>query len=217
MLLLLSDASGEPAVTYATWNPDDKGTDVQLPAEFANTYARLVAEDVFGEWRNARAQYGKTTGDYYLEMTNSSYDVFDTALPPYFAAGVSTSSQGLNVRLGLSGALGWGYNSDGVQLYPGGFSVVSPGIPVGARIGVSIIRSTSLAKFYLVDPDGSSSLLYSADISAADGLAIFPTCGLYASDIFATGIFAAGVLVSDPADFLISAVPDGCTGGWAND
>ena len=193
LLLLLNGNNGgaaPPAPTYATWNTADKAAAITI----SNNDLTAASS---GGWWGARATIGVTDGDWFFEQV---IDVADNA-STYTGVGVCTSSQGLTFPGDNSGN-GWGIISHGYNTNPGGVSSNGVSLSPGDVVGVSILRSTSRAKFYKLVA-GSWSLVYNADISSVDGQAIYP--------MFAT-LGGQGTANFGPAPFADS-VPDGANEG----
>ena len=53
---------GAPAVTYATWNPADKGSITLSGGD-------LLAQSNSGAWNSVRSTISKTSGKWYCEIT----------------------------------------------------------------------------------------------------------------------------------------------------
>ena len=56
----------QPNITYATWNPADKGGNLTL------SNGNLTVENNTNGWNSVRATLGKTTGKWYWELTQDS-------------------------------------------------------------------------------------------------------------------------------------------------
>lgn len=171
--------SSGAAPTYATWNPADKSVAVTL------SNGNLTAQ-AGGGWIACRATIGVTTGDWFFQQTVTS--------ATYTQIAVAASTAILSYA-GDAGSTSWGISDHGYSSYPGGYSANGVTFVNGDVMGCAILRSTSQAKFYKFS-GGSWSLIYTADISAADGVALFPMfSGLSgaATANFGQSAFAAAV------------------------
>lgn len=89
------------AVTYATWDPANKGTLIVLSG--ANRGMTSTAP-VTGTWNMVRALLPKTAGKWYAECTDNTGSGYGYS----GGFGLSTSASNLAAELG-SDAAGWGY------------------------------------------------------------------------------------------------------------
>lgn len=175
------------AITYARWNSADKAAGVTLSNNDLTAQAG-------GGWWGARATVGKLSGDWFYAGT------FDAG--SYTGFGVATDAQRLTYP-GDNGGDGWGISSHGYNMDKSGVNSNGVTFTTGDIVGVSLLRSTSRAKFYKLVA-GAWSLVWNADVSDADGLILYPMfAGL---DGTSTGNFGGSAF---PA-----AVPDGCQAGF---
>ena len=85
---------GAPAVTYATWNPADKGNITLSGGD-------LIAQSNAGTWNSVRSTISKTSGKWYCEITCGGSSGGGITL------GSGTSSANLFDLVGMD-ANGWG-------------------------------------------------------------------------------------------------------------
>lgn len=90
----VAGSGGSVPVTYATWNPADKGVNITLSG--GNLTLQNVVDGI------ARSTIGKTSGKWYWEITPSATGL-DT--------GVASSSASLTQYLGVD-ANGWSFYGD---------------------------------------------------------------------------------------------------------
>ena len=197
-----SGGSPPGPITYAVWNSADKSSEIVLSAadRTASTTIPPTA------WRSVRGTVGHTTGDRYFEVI-----VEGTAGggSPYACVSLVSAAHPLSGFAGTGGALGWGIHTGGFSLYPGGYANDIGQIASSTRIGVAVLRSTSQVKFYTVVDATTLNLIYPFDISAADGVSMFPH-----TSHFTDTVSASTTICADPADILATTAPDSCTKGW---
>ena len=103
---------GGASVTYATWNPADKGTNVVL------SNGDLTAAVTSAALNNiVRSTIGKSTGKWYWEYTITS---FVTTQPLVGVANASATLVGSGFNFCGFDANGWGYYGNNGQKYTGG-------------------------------------------------------------------------------------------------
>lgn len=92
-------------VTYATWNPSDKDSDITLSN--GDLTATMTG---FG---GVRSTIGKSSGKWYFEVTVDAVASF------FRQVGIGDNAFNLNDEIGNS-ATGWAYNYTGVKVTNGG-------------------------------------------------------------------------------------------------
>jgi hypothetical protein len=191
-------SAAAPSYTYATWNPDDKSSAIDL------SNGDLTAASG-GGWWGVRANISHTDGSRYFEFT---VDDSGAGGAPYVMCGIGSAAQDLTYA-GENGGLSWAVSSHGYSYFPGNYSSNGITLDDGAVIGVAVLRGTSEAKFYLINPDGSignsGTPIYTADMTAAGSEAMF----IFGSVFGGTLTINAGA-----TPFVVSTVPDSCDSGW---
>lgn len=124
--MLIAEAASA-SVTYATWNPSDKGANITLSG------SNLVATTTGSTVESVRATIGKSSGKWYWEISCTGISS-NTAM-----IGVANSS--LPVATSYTGqtADGWGYYSnDGNKYHSGGGTPYGASYTNGDVIGVAL-------------------------------------------------------------------------------
>ena len=137
MRAIMSIMKKSASVTYATWNPADKGSFVtlsggNLTATMANTGRSIV-----------RSTLGKSSGKWYWEVKKTDAS---TSLN----VGIATSTAGLNTFLGAD-AQAWGYEglSGANAIYNNGSAALTAATYVqNDVIGIALDMNANTCAFY---------------------------------------------------------------------
>ena len=156
LLLLNGNNGGAAAPTYATWNDADAGSGFTFSGDL------LTASHPSGGWASARANIGKTSGNWFFTLSVVGN------VNCFIGAAVGGT---LPAYPGEGGHLSWGLNNAGYVAGPASLS--SSGVS-GSLFGCVIKRSTDEILFYV---DGVHT--HTFDASAAHGQAMFPMVSIY--------------------------------------
>lgn len=141
-----------------------------------------------GGWREIYGTIGKTTGIHSFEMTfdSGSYSVIG-----FSVAGLPNQHD----YPGEDGENAWGISSHGFNMSASGTASNGITFAPGDKVLGVLDRDNSRAKFYKL-VTGAWSLVYDADISAADGVEMFPV--IASLDGTATGNFGQSSFAAAP-------------------
>jgi hypothetical protein len=190
------------AITYATWNPADKGPRIGTSGGDLTAYKTATVP-----WNAIRATQGKSSGKWYFEVTLGAGALDDVVL------GFGTIDSYLGDAAAIHGLPGfdtspdysWGwFAGDGKQRY---YNRVT-GALIFTAVGSDIIRlkvDLDSGYAYIAKNGGAFSATTLNNTSMA-GLDIYPMAGLYTQNHYCIANFGA-------SSFTYS-VPDGYNSGW---
>lgn len=178
---LMAAAKISSGVTYATWNPADKGANIVL------TGGNLSAEGVVSN-QSVRDTLSKATGKWYWELTmNSGINGL---------VGLANGSASLSTALG--GAASIGYRANTGQVLQGGSAVANfATYTVGDIVGVAFDATAQTVAFYKNNaPQGTLS-------TSSLGSTLYPSVGwgLGGFCVFTANFGATALTYSPPAGF----------------
>lgn len=193
------------AVTYATWNPADKGTQTTLSNGDLTATFGISSQDA------VRSTISKSAGKWYWEYNVDVFTVAPGAGDSTLGLGIATVLANMNVELGQT-VFGWAYRSkpdhvpDTVDKFHGaGSSVYGSAFGVGNTVGVALDMDAGLITFYL---DGVSQGVAWADLLDAAS-AIFAAIGCVDND----GVTVATITANFGASAFAYSVPSGYNAG----
>lgn len=188
-------------ITYATWNPADKGPHVLL--EDGNLLAR---SDGASFWSAVRATQGKNTGKHYFELaiTGSIHHFFGFGTSAMFLGAPSThGSPGRDTGDRVS----YGYMVNfGRRYYKNAYTVP---FPVMAQGDILRIKADLDAGEIYVAINGGDWETTPLNAVAIEGEMLYPAAAVYLINSKLTANFGASTFAY--------SVPDGYNAGWYED
>ncbi len=192
--ITLSIPSQSYAVTYATWNPSDKST--QLTLSGGNLTGQGGAG---GVWAGVRSTIGKASGKWYWEITTGASDGF-------IFYGIANTTWGLDNTI-FSDANGWGYT--GVSgMKANGSGEVAYGSTWGTGDKISV----------LLDMDAGTLTFWKNGVSQGQAFSgitgtLYAMMGPDGSANAATANFGATAFTYTPPAGYCQGLSDTCVGG----
>lgn len=197
-------------ITYATWNPSDKNTDITLSG------SNLTATCVGGAaaMRAVRGTVGHSSGKHYFEVVMNA-----RGLGQLF--GIATASASLSTQCGLD-AFGWSYYGDNGNKYNSGSSSAY-GATYSTGDVISIALDLDVGKLWFAkngtwQASGNPATGANAAFASLSGT-FFPMWSAdYVGPPFASGTANFGVTTfayTPPSGFNVGWYSGGSSGGGA--